>query len=180
MEHEQRWALICHLVEAMKSEGSWAGETHIQKCSLFLQDMLEVKMGYQFVLYLYGPYSFDLRDDIAQMRAMLVLNVAQHTGGYGPSFELGRWGRRTIAAGDMGKRESSAIDFVAREIATKNTRELERISTAFFLKTRYPNKSASEIAEWINQLKPHIPIPSALNAIVEVERLKAEMDEGFR
>ena len=42
MNQPDRRTLICHLVDGMREHDSWAGETHIQKCVLFLQNLLGV------------------------------------------------------------------------------------------------------------------------------------------
>ena len=49
MNLPERRALICHLVDEMRENDSWAGHTHIQKCVLFLQDLFDVPTGYDFV-----------------------------------------------------------------------------------------------------------------------------------
>lgn len=169
-----RGAVVCLLVKDMRDKGSWAGETHVQKSTLFLQEMLGVQMGYRFALHLHGPYSFDLSEELAHMQAIRVL-MTEPRPGYGVSFNLGKWGKNAIAAFKDGeqKRLDDAIAFVAERISRRNTRALERISTAFFLKKKYPKKTASEIAELINRLKPHISVKASLVAIDEVERLKA-------
>ena len=169
---------MCLLVKDMRDKGSWAGETHVQKCSLFLQQMLGVQMGYSFVLHLHGPYSFQLSEELAQMQAIRVLRTEPRPG-YGASFNLGKWGKNAIAAFRDGEQEreqerlDAAIAFVAENVSRRNTRALERISTAFFLTGKYPKKSASEIAELINRLKPHISVKASLDAIDEVKGLKS-------
>ena len=65
MKQNIRRAAISRLVEVMRAIGSWAGETHVQKCVYFMQGLLEVKMEYDFVLYKHGPYSFDLHNELA-------------------------------------------------------------------------------------------------------------------
>ena len=92
MKQPDRRTLICHLVDGMREYDSWAGETHIQKCVLFLQDLVGVPMGYEFVLHLHGPFSFELRSELALMRARLQLDVEPHIG-YGPSFTLAGCGK---------------------------------------------------------------------------------------
>ena len=174
-----RGAVVCLLVKDMRDKGSWAGETHVQKSTLFLQEMLGVQMGYRFALHLHGPYSFDLSEELAHMQAIRVLRTEPRPG-YGASFNLGKWGKNAIAAFKDGEQEreqkrlDDAIAFVAERISRRNTRALERISTAFFLKKKYPKKTDSEIAELINRLKPHISVKASLDAIDEVKRLKAD------
>src|SRR6266545_4036200 len=64
MKRLQRAALLTELVEQMRAHDSWCGETHLQKATYFLQELLDVEMDYDFVLYKHGPFSFDLRDEL--------------------------------------------------------------------------------------------------------------------
>ena len=163
-----RGVLLCLLVAAMRAEKSWAGETHIQKSVMFLQKLLDVPLGYQFVLYKHGPFSFDLRSELAIMRTRLQLGVEPHIG-YGPTFTLGQWGEWAVKKPTA---YDSEIEFVATKISTKDTRLLEGFSTAFFLKDKYPERTNFQIAEEINRLKPHISIKQAIQAIEDAKQLR--------
>ena len=168
IEEQERWSLICHLVEQMRRAGSWAGQTQIQKSVVFLQELLQVPMGYDFILYKHGPFSFELRSELAIMRIRLQLDLELHHR-YGPSFALGNWGRKVL---ELPTKHDEAIDFVANEISVRDTRSLERISTAFFLQNKHPTRNASQIAVEVNRLKPHISISQAHQSIKQVEELK--------
>jgi uncharacterized protein YwgA len=78
----QRDAVLLSLMNEMRAKGSWCGETHIQKSVYFLQELLEVPMNLEFILYKHGPYSFDLADAVTAMRAdsLLEYNHAVPTG----------------------------------------------------------------------------------------------------
>ena len=173
MNRPDREDLICHLVDAMGEAGSWVGETQIQKSAMFLQELLNVPLGYQFVLYKHGPFSFDLRSELAEMRAGLRLGVEPHLG-YGPSFTLAKWGR---VAMERPTEYLDEIKFVAERISTEASRPVERISTAFYMTEKYPEQSNNEIAKEINRLKPHISEAQALLAIEEAGRLREEAAE---
>ena len=171
MNLPERRALICHLVDEMRENDSWAGHTHIQKCVLFLQDLFDVPTGYDFVLYLHGPFSFELRDDLALMRARLQLDVDQRPG-YGPSFTLGSRGK---LATESPTEYKDAIEFVARELSWNDVRLLERLSTAFFLHQTYPCRGNTKIAAELNRLKPHISIGQARSAVHQVNELQQKV-----
>ena len=64
-------ALLAELIEKLQENGSWCGETHVQKCAYFLEDLLGVPVGCEFVLYKHGPYSFDLHDALIEMKVLL-------------------------------------------------------------------------------------------------------------
>lgn len=69
MKKLQRDAILLSLINEMKAKGSWCGETHIQKATYFLQELLGVPLNFEFILYKHGPYSFDLGDEVTAMRA---------------------------------------------------------------------------------------------------------------
>lgn len=169
----ERRKLVCHLVDSMRKHDSWAGETHIQKCVMFMQKLMDVPTGYQFVLYLHGPFSFDLRSELALMRARLQLDIESNPS-YGPSFTLGVRGKLATKS-PTGYED--AIDVIAREVSVKDTRALERLSTAFFLMGEHPARSARQTAEEINRLKPHISVEQALQAIAEANDLRQRVAE---
>ena len=172
----ERRTLVTALVKSMRDKDSWAGETHIQKCIFFLQKMLKVPLGYEFVLYKHGPYSFDLRSELAEMRARLYLEVEPRSG-YGPSFTLGHWGKR---AAETPSSYSDAVEFVCDEISTKDVRRLERISTAFFIQSEPDNSELNsvEVAKRVIELKPHISFGEARVAVSEVAGLRDKLSKA--
>ena len=152
----------------MRAQDSWAGETQIQKCVYFLQYLLNVPVGYDFMLYKHGPYSFDLQRELAIMRARLLLDVEPRYP-YGPSFTLGLRGELDL---DRVAQHDDAIEFVAEELSTKDVRSLERLSTAFLVQVDNPRTGIDQVARRINKLKPHINTPEARAAVVEVNELR--------
>lgn len=178
IEASQRWEIISRLVRTMRQEGSWAGETHVQKCIMFLQELLGIQMGYDFILYKFGPFSFELRSDLVQMRARLMLDVEPRIE-YGPSFTLGPRGE---LAADRSEQYEEAVNFISKEMSRKDTRTLERLSTAFYVQRKNPELSDIEVANRVCELKPHISFEQAHRAVEELEGLRShcEMQEGWR
>ncbi len=159
--------LLCRLVDAMHQQGSWVGETHIQKCSMFLQKLLQVPTDYQFILYKHGPYSFDLRTELAEMRVRYLLDLKPNRV-YAPSYILGHRGRLHI---EISNEFQNEIDFVSRELSRKNVVELERVATVYYVSEANPGLSKPKVAELVCQLKSHIKPPQAISAADEVERI---------
>jgi len=71
----KRYAVVTLLVEKLNKHGSWCGETHIQKAMYFLKELFPEIVDYSFMLYKYGPFSFELRDDIGIMVTEGILDV---------------------------------------------------------------------------------------------------------
>ncbi len=170
IEEKERRSLICKLIDRMRKDDSWAAETQIQKTVLFLQELMGVPLGYQFVLYKHGPYSFDLRSELAVMRAGFELDVELRNP-YGPSFVVGSRGRRHTM---ISSTYDAAIEFISKEVSTKDTRSLERLSTAYFIQEEDEHDGLTEI-EIVNRIctiKPHISQNQAHQAVGEVEDLR--------
>src|SRR5690349_16049719 len=85
MNDTRRKVVLAALVDALHGHGGWAGETHVQKNAYFLEELLDVPFGYEFILYKHGPFSFDLRDELGGMRADTMLGLEPRPP-YGPSL----------------------------------------------------------------------------------------------
>ncbi len=167
-----RWAVVAEIVRGMRAKGGWAGETHLQKTLYFIQEMLQVPCGYDYVLYKHGPYSFDLHDDLARMLTNSILGIEPRPP-YGPSLRVEDVGvsvikRRSLTVNQYEKQ----IMFATETLGTKDVRELERLGTALLLKRRDPSLGEASLANEIVQHKPHVPENLALDAVKEVTNIE--------
>lgn len=173
-----RRVVLLSLVNAMEAYGSWCGETHVQKCCYFLQAMLGVPLGFDFILYKHGPFSFDLRDELTAMRGDALLAIRVRDTSYGPSLTLGPnhqvLSRRFAGQVSVYDRQ---IDFVVQHLSLKGVAELERLGTALFITREERGLSARERAKRVNELKPHVTLEQALAAVRTVDSL---LDEATR
>ncbi len=179
MQGLQRDAVILALVERLNAVESWCGETHVQKSAYFLQELLRVPLALDFILYKHGPYSFDLSDELGAMRANAFLALELKLYPYGPSIVPGsadapvkRLYAKTIA------RYSLEIAFVAERLGRMTVAELERVATALYV-TRDPNvvSGIEARAQRIHELKPHVTLEAAREAVKLVDCFIAEARE---
>jgi hypothetical protein len=179
MDGLKRTAVILELIEKMKEWGSWCGETHIQKCSYFLQEMMRVPMEFDFILYKHGPFSFDLRDELTAMRAdnLLALHIRAYP--YGPSLLPGSAAEIVMKRYPKTRAKyKSQIDFVGKTFAPKGVVELERLATAFYItKEQGEEQSVERRAQCIHQLKPHISLEEARLAVEDIDFLRSEAEK---
>jgi len=173
MERLQIAVVIAELADKLRANGSWCGETHLQKSLFFLQDVLGVPLGIEYILYKHGPYSFDLSESLMSMRADYLLEKEYVTDGYGPrliptkeSAELRKNYPKTLGS------YSVQIDFVATRFGGKGVADLEKLATALWV-TRERGEGASREARAarLHELKPHIRLPDALAAVDEFDTL---------
>ncbi len=175
MNEKERRALVCLLVHEMGQTDSWAAESHIQKCVYFLQEMWNVPVGYKYILYKHAPYSFDLQRELAMMRARLQLDLKPRYP-YGPSFILGFWGESNLG---LVAEYRDAVQFVATKLSVERMDVLERLSTALYVTRKDADLTDEEAARRINELKPHVKIPQAADAIEELHRLEEAASEAL-
>jgi uncharacterized protein YwgA len=72
-----RSAILLDVAEQLNANGSWTGETHIQKAAYLMQELLGVPSGFKFVLYRHGPFSFGLRDSLNKLETLGCIGFAQ-------------------------------------------------------------------------------------------------------
>ncbi len=171
MEGLKRKAVLLSLIEKMDKNNSWCGETHVQKCSYFLQEGLGIPMGYDFILYKHGPFSFDLRDELSEMRSNSFL-ILQPQYPYGSSFSFGS------LADDLKKqfpktiaKYEPALTYVAENISRNKVYELEKIATALYVVKEERIDKKRACAKRMNEIKPHISVEDAKVACERVDAL---------
>lgn len=173
MKGIERKAFLLSLVKRMAEKGSWCGETHIQKSVFFLDEMLKVPTSFEFILYIHGPFSFELRDELTAMRADRILElIIPADKKYGSSLRPGDLADKVEELyPKASKKYAEKIEFIASTVAWKSVAELERLSTALFLSNHRESKG-KDLSRYLNQLKPHISVEDAKIAFKEVKRLK--------
>jgi hypothetical protein len=174
MERLQRASILLALNEELRKAGSWAGETHIQKATFFLQDLMNVQLGFDFVLYKHGPFSFDLRDELTFMRSQGFFRLEPQNP-YGPTLVGGEKSELLKQAFQKTIDEHSAsIQFVTQKLGSKTVAGLERTATALYIMLR--ESADVNRAQRLITLKPHIALPEAQAAVAEVEQIISELD----
>ncbi len=175
MKPLQRHAVVVNLVRSLDEGGSWCGATHVQKSIFFLQELLKAPLGFAFTLYRYGPYSFDLKDELAALRADDFLRLNVHDPMYGPSYEPGELSSQLEERFPKTLAEYKArIKFVADRLGDCGVADLERLATALYLRIHKRTRNSDETAKRIVSLKPHISFQAALAAAEQVREISEE------
>ena len=166
-------ALITKLIERLRDQESWCGETHVQKAAYFLQHLMDVPLGFGFILYKHGPFSFELRDELTALRADNLLTL-EHDPRYSPRIAATRQSKyiqdrfpKTLA------RYDSSISFTAQRLGPKGVVQLERLGTALYVKLEAERPAAQRV-ERIMTLKPHISEHEAIRAVREVDEILSD------
>jgi hypothetical protein len=175
MNRSQRTAVITRLAERLRERGSWSGETHVQKVVFVMQELLDVKFEFEFILYKHGPFSFDLRDELSSLCADNLLKYQAQSPPYGPKIgvlpdakALQERFPKTLGS------HTAKIEFVCDRLGNKGVAELERLATALWVTTREgTGDSVDQRAKKLNKLKPHVSIDEAKAAVVAMDEVIA-------
>jgi uncharacterized protein YwgA len=171
MDRLKKAAVLTRFVSALRERGSWGGETHIQKAAYFLQELLGVPLGFRFVLYWYGPFSFDLRDELTGLRGDELLSLQPHYP-YGSSYMP--TDRATYVQSLFEKtldEYRDRIEFVADQLGTQGVKSLERLATGYYVTNERPNAAVESRAERLTKIKPHVSHEDAVAAIQTVDEM---------
>lgn len=175
MDRMRNGVVLTKLIEELRAQGSWCGETHVQKTMFFVQELMHVPTQFEFILYKHGPFSFDLRDELTALRADGLIGIdAQSYGAKLVPTQRSDYVKRYY--GKTAARYASAVEFVAERLGRMKVAELERLGTAFYVYQRSEDRgaSASDRARRVVELKPHISAVQARQAVEEVDRLIAD------
>lgn len=171
MEWSVRAAVCLQLVSELRERGSWCGETHLQKAMYFLKDQLGAEGLYEFILYKHGPFSFDLRDDLATFRARQLLELVIQAPPYGPRITPTESGAKHLENSlPVVEKFSSPISRVAAFLHSRGVVDLERLATALYVRREMGQEADSSVlTQRIIDLKPHVPEAAASAAVAEVD-----------
>lgn len=171
MKQRQREAVLAALAEELREHDSWCGETHLQKATYLLQELLEVPLGFEHILYKYGPFDYGLRDELALMRADDLIETEQ-VRGYGPRLRVTEGGERQLLKRwpKTVRRYRTRLKFVAERFGGKGVGELERLATALWVRRELPDAAVEEQARRLHAIKPHVDIEQAQEALGQVEQ----------
>jgi len=177
MNRLQRDSIIVSLIKAMREKDGWCAETNVQKGCYFLQELTGVPLGLEFVLYKYGPYSFDLTDELTAMRADAILTLRIRNPRYGPCYVPEELADNLLARFPQTvRRFEKRVRFVADRVGSRSVAELERLATALYVRKEMAAGKASERAHRITELKPHISQADAKAAVREVDAMETEIE----
>ena len=176
MKRLQRAAVLLSLVEKLHDNDSWCGETHIQKSTYFLQELLKVPLDLDFILYKHGPYSFELSDEITAMLADNILRVEPRPNPYGPSLLPGEEGSKLIKENFSKTIEKydSQTAFVAKKLGQERVASLERLATALYVTREEEGGDVEVRVSRIRELKPHISEEQAHVSVEQVDNICKE------
>ncbi|MEW6265696.1 MAG: hypothetical protein AB1641_21695 [Thermodesulfobacteriota bacterium] len=183
-DFDQLWnrlGVILELIE--KSPSKTLGRTAVMKLLYLLQTVKGLPLGYDFRLYVYGPFDSGVLEDLeyAETLEAVATEVRYFPSGY--SYHL-RSGKKADEIRNKSfsflQRYKSDIDSIMDEFGSKSASDLELISTIIFSDGNYAQRNTrvtiKESSARIREIKPQFTlekIESTASALLEKGLLKA-------
>ena len=150
--------LVSDVVGALRENGSWTAESHVQKCVYMVKELFDADVPFRFVPYKHGPFSFELRDEISRLLSARVL-VSEPARPYGPRIKARSDSarlRRQFEQVNHGL--SSEICFVVEKIGEKTASEVGLLATGLLVLKEQdaPVGSSPDVITRFRFLKPAV------------------------
>lgn len=151
MQKDLRIAAIVGLVQNAPVK---LGKTQVQKLVYFAQSC-GMPLRYQYEIYHYGPYSFDLSQQLSSLDALGVLNIQSDPSRYGFDISVGKFAERF----KLEPKYQRKIDKVVSDFGSNTTAQLEVKATIHFVfsvvkKRTSSNKTKPAVVQKVHALKP--------------------------
>lgn len=156
--------LLTTLIHRLRVRGSWCGSPHIQRAVYLSEFVFGLPFPFDYVLYVYGPFSFDLMDKLAMMCEDGLLTL-EPVPSFVPRFSVPD-SRINEINGNCPQEYLDVIDFVSSFVCNKGMHDLVKLATAVHVRLVLGG-SAQELCSVL----PFVTLEEARSVFEEVSRL---------
>jgi len=157
---DEKKAILTYLISKLNEKVDQVGKTTVQKMVYFLKRRGLV--DYEYTLYHYGPYSFEVESEIEQLKTSDTLSI---------SWDLDRgYFIRVIndhlSLDELDENMKKDVDFLVEKFGQKRAKELSLIATVLYFYGKLPE---DEIVRTVKSLKPQFSEQEVRNALETVK-----------
>jgi len=174
MTNRQR-AWVAAATKTLAEAGSWTGRTHLHK-HLFIVHALRLgNVPFDFELYHYGPYSFELDNAVAEMETFGDLEKRYRQAGYGPSYETTAFGVEALS--ELGTEEYVVAEAVASKLARYDSVDLELIATCLYVEVVEGETNDDLVLPRVKEIKPKYSVSEIEWALSRARQLRQDLEQ---
>jgi hypothetical protein len=162
LDVDERVAILTQIVRQVGE----CGRTSLMKMAYLLQTVKEVPLGYDFGLYLYGPYSAQVLNDLSVATFWDALQEEYYStqDGYGYRITLGRLADDLLQDPQIARLledHKDSIDWVVGRFKDYSASEMEAVGTIVWIDREFKGSkeklSIDELLDVAQEIKPHFP-----------------------
>lgn len=170
-------AWILHAIDRLQRHGSWTGRIHLHKHLFLAKELLGLNHPFDFDLYKFGPYSFQLDSTILELETCGIISSESRAAGYGPSYSLAESMDSVLPTSlDLSEDEIASIESIAAMIGNKNSAALEVIATCQWAIGRENLDGDDDIISRVSELKPKYPREVIREHLSELRAMRKEIE----
>ena len=169
---EQR-AVLVRLIERLNNKGRGCNEVYIQRAVYVIQSLCRVNLDFSFVLYKYGPFSFDLQDELTICRADGLLSIETHAV-VGATFAATELGRRLMGRFSVTNDFTVKFEELVTWVSECSITQLDKLSTAIYVIREMKTGSQKDKARRLLQVNPQISAVEVDEILSQTESKSAE------
>lgn len=154
--------------------GSWSGRIHLHKL-LYLADRLAgIKQPFEFKIYHYGPYSFDLDESVRELTASSLLECETVNPAYGPRYSPSDDFEDVLKVADLdlSDEDRARLSEVAELIGSRKSSALELIATCIWAMEDESISTDTDVVARVHHLKPRYSPEIIAQHLSEAKELK--------
>jgi len=147
---QSTWSL--RAVEALSAAESWTGRIHVHKLLYLAKELMGVDHPFDFELYRFGPYSFELDANVRDLEICGLLDKEYREPGYGPSYSAAEnW--KGVVDDELPPKASEALNKLAQKIGKSKSGELELLATCCWVEREMGISGDDEIIAEVKKIK---------------------------
>jgi len=172
MAEKEEW--VIEALKTLKQSGQWSGRFRAHK-TLFLVEALGLaKPPFEFELYQYGPYSFDLDATFVALEAEGRITSSYPKPGYGAMYKVASESQSQQLTGD----DRSAIEQASNKLCRLSTNDVELVATCVYAQRRLGASDDDAIVDIVGKIKPKYEKPEIREALIKTRKIQAELKSG--
>lgn len=162
----KRFTVILELLRLAKTT---VGKTFLQKAIYILQEWLNLDLGYHYRLYLYGPYSEDLSEDIDILSDQGLIDIDHNATGYGFNIAVSKKGVDFLSK-NLGiyMKDAGKLNRVISSLGTSDVKNMELLSTILYLAKQ--TKDKGKTLNLMQEVKPQFSSEEIDRKMEELKR----------
>jgi len=169
---DDRLTLIAEIVRRCAQRNCNLGKIQLQKMVYFLQESCS-DLGYTFVIFHYGPFSFDLAEDIERLNTLRILHIEKDDAGYGYHITPGvHCGVLTDTNKDPIIAHDQSLNVILDSFGTMTASAIELSATIHYvhsvLRDRTESYTLDEVKLAVRELKPQFTTDQIAQAMADL------------
>ena len=172
-------AWVLWAAKHLSESNTWPGRIHIHKVLYLGSRLLELEQPFDFKIYRYGPYSFDLDHSIRDLSASDLLQQEVPDPRYGPKYSPSSDFDQHLVQSDLDLPEGDKklLGDLAHLLGDRRSSELELIATCVWAMEDEGLNSDDQIIDRVHDLKPRYAKGEIADHLAKAKTLKTQCEK---